>query len=1045
MRNERLTQNRVINLFTNQLGYSYLGNWEDREGNGPVEEVLLRKFLQGQHSEANIAKAIFEFKKAATIASADDLFPINKTVYHLLRYGVKVREAAGENVQTVWLINWQQPLQNHFYIAEEVSLRGERVKRPDIVLYVNGIALGVLELKRASVSVTQGIRQNIDNQQNRFIKPFFSTIQLVLAGNDTQGLYYGTTKTPEKYFLQWKEEKAADGFQVLEQGKVITTSEAESDLMMAAEDDLDASLPFNLLDEQLLQFCNRERLLNIIHNFVVFDAGVKKLCRPNQFFGVQHAQHFVRNRQGGIIWHTQGSGKSLTMVWLAKWIRENVLDARLLIITDRTELDEQIEKVFMGVDESIYRTQSGNDLLHKLNAPKPWLICTLIHKFGGREGDGDEIKEFIRALEKPKDFSPKGNLFVFIDECHRSQSGELHGAMTDILPDAVFMGFTGTPLLKADKKKSIEIFGPYIHTYKFDEAVADGVVLDLLYEARDVDQHVLDQKGIDQWFDAVTFGMNDLPKAELKQKWGTMQNVLSSKSRLEKIAFDIIKDYKIKPRLRDGRGNAMLVTASIYEACRFYEIFQNFGFKNCAIITSFEPNATSTKGETTGDGNTQKIEQYEIYQRMLAGRNREAFEIAAKKQFIDEPANMQLLIVVDKLLTGFDAPACTYLYIDKEMRDHGLFQAICRVNRTEKEDKEFGYIVDYKNLFNSLNKAVTDYTSDAFDDFEEDDVKGLLVDRLQKSRERLDDALEAVHRICEPVAYPKEIEQYIAYFCKNVKDKSALKETEELRLNFYKLVVSLIRAYNNIATEMQQAGYAPREAEEIKKWVKEYTELRDAIKMASGDYIDLKKYEPDMRRLLDMYLMADPSQVISNLGEATLVDLIVKEGVLNATEQLPTRIKQSEGAVAETLEANVRSVIIQELPINPMYYERMSILLEELVERRKQGAIAYEAFLKEIEAIAKQVKPVRPGDNYPASLDNPAKKAFYDNLGSNEQLANELYHEIDAKRPDGYIGNHMKERLVRNIIRQVLKKYGIEDESEVARIYDLTTQQSGLK
>jgi type I restriction enzyme R subunit len=1044
MRNERLTQNRVIKLFVKQLGYTYLGNWEEREGNSHLEEALLRSFLKNKYSEAIIAKAIFEFKKAATIASGDDIYPINKSVYHLLRYGVKVREAAGENVQTVWLIDWKQPQENDFYIAEEVTLKGSGIKRPDLVLYVNGIALGVLELKRASISVTQGIRQNIDNQQNRFIKPFFSTIQLILAGNDTQGLFYGTTKTPEKYFLQWKEEKGAASSQGLLQERGIATSTEDTPLMIAAEEEPNLHT-VNLLDEQLLQLCNKERLLNIIHNFVVFDAGVKKLCRPNQFFGVQHAQEFVRNRQGGIIWHTQGSGKSLTMVWLAKWIRENVHDARLLIITDRTELDEQIEKVFMGVDESIYRTKSGEDLMNTLNAPKPWLFCSLIHKFGGREGDSDESKDFIKALQKPKDFSPKGNLFVFIDECHRTQSGELHGAMKDILPDAVFIGFTGTPLLKADKKKSIEIFGPYIHTYKFDEAVADGVVLDLLYEARDVDQHVLDQKGIDQWFDAVTFGMNDLPKAELKQKWGTMQNVLSSKSRLEKVAFDIIKDFKIKPRLKEGRGNAMLVTTSIYEACRYFEIFQNFGFKNCAIITSFEPNAASTKGETTGDGDTQKIEQYEIYQRMLNGRNREDFEKAAKKQFIDEPANMQLLIVVDKLLTGFDAPACTYLYIDKEMRDHGLFQAICRVNRTEKEDKEFGYIVDYKNLFNSLNKSIQDYTSDAFDNFEEEDVKGLLVDRLQKSKERLEDALEAVHRLCEPVAYPKEIEQYIAFFCKNVKDKNVLKETEELRLNFYKLVVSLIRAYNNMANEMQQAGYTPQQALEIKDWVKEYTELRDAIKMASGDYIDLKKYEPDMRKLLDMYLMADPSQVISNLGEATLVDLIVKEGVLNATEQLPKRIRQSEGAVAETLEANVRSVIIQELPINPMYYERMSILLEELVERRKQGAIAYEAFLKEIEAIAKQVRPPDTGGNYPPSLDNPAKKAFYDNLGSNEELANELFTEIDNKRPDSYIGNHMKERQVRGIIRQVLRKFGIEDEAEVTRIYELTTQQSELK
>ena len=607
---ERATQNRVIQLLQEQLGYTYLGNWEDRDDNSNIEESHLKQYLTGtcKYSETIINKAIFESKKVAALNVNDDLYPINKAFYSLLRYGVKVREEAGELVQTVHLIDWANPLNNHFACAEEVTLKGKKDKRPDIVLYVNGIALGILELKRTSVSVSEGIRQNLDNQQHRFVKPFFTTIQVVLAGNDSQGLYYGTIKTFEKYFLKWKEDKYS------------------------------YNADEKLLDQHLLQFCQKERLLDFIHNFIVFDSGIKKLCRPNQFFGVKEAQQFIGRREGGIIWHTQGSGKSLTMVWLAKWIRENVQDARLLIITDRTELDEQIEKVFSGVDEELYRTRSGQDLLLKLNDNKPWLLGSLIHKFRGRE-EGD-IDGFIKELSKPKDFSPKGNLFVFIDECHRSNNGDLHSAMKDILPDALFIGFTGTPLLKKDKKKTLEVFGRYIHTYKFDEGVADGVILDLLYEARDVDQHVLDQKGIDDWFDVVTKGMNDLPKAELKQKWGTMQKVLSFKGRLEKIVFDIIKDFKIKPRLKDGRGNAMLVSVSIFEACRFFEIFQNYGFKNCAIITSFEPNANSTKGETTGDGDTEKIEQYEIYQRMLNGQNREDFEKEAKRKFIKEPANM---------------------------------------------------------------------------------------------------------------------------------------------------------------------------------------------------------------------------------------------------------------------------------------------------------------------------------------------------------------------------------------------------------------------
>jgi type I restriction enzyme R subunit len=266
-----------------------------------------------------------------------------------------------------------------------------------------------------------------------------------MAGNDTEGLRYGTIQTPEKYYLTWKE----------------------------------PSEIANSLDRALVQLCNKARFLELIHDFIVFDAGVKKLCRHNQYFGVRAAQPFVKKREGGIIWHTQGSGKSLVMVWLAKWIREHVTDPRVLIVTDRVELDEQIEKVFLGVNEDIYRTDSGADLVAKLNSTKPWLLCSLIHKFGTKKNADDEgeADEFIAQMKKalPPDFKPKGNLFVFVDECHRTQSGKLHEAMKEILPGAVFIGFTGTPLLKADKQKSIEIFGRYIHTYKFDEAVKDDL------------------------------------------------------------------------------------------------------------------------------------------------------------------------------------------------------------------------------------------------------------------------------------------------------------------------------------------------------------------------------------------------------------------------------------------------------------------------------------------------------------------------------------------------------------------------------------------
>jgi type I restriction enzyme R subunit len=542
------------------------------------------------------------------------------------------------------------------------------------------------------------------------------------------------------------------------------------------------------------------------------------------------------------------------MVWSAKWIRENVKDARVLIVTDRTELDEQIEKVFTGVEEGIYRTKSGADLVATLNQPNPWLVCSLVHKFG-RQSDSENdaaTDEFIAELKKclPSDFKAKGDLFVFVDECHRTQSGKLHEAMKSILPEAMFVGFTGTPLMKKDKKKSVEVFGPYIHTYKFDEAVADGVVLDLRYEARDIDQNVTSQKKVDEWFEAKTRGLSRLAKTQLKQKWGTMQKVLSSKSRLQQIVNDILLDMETKPRLMDGYGNAMLVCSSVYQACKAYEMFSQTGLAGkVAIVTSFQPTAASIKGE----GLTEKLFKYDIYRKMLAdyfeqpedkAANRvEEFEKDVKKQFIDEPGQMRLLIVVDKLLTGFDAPSATYLYIDKQMADHNLFQAICRVNRLDGDDKEYGYIIDYKDLFRSLDKAISDYTQGAFDGYDKEDVAGLLKDRLEQAKLDLDNALEMVQALCEPVKAPRNTEDYIHYFCgESGLNQDELTEKEALRLTLYQNVAKLLRAFANIANEMPDAGYSAQNIDSIRSEVAHFEKVRDEVKLASGDLVEMKRF-----------------------------------------------------------------------------------------------------------------------------------------------------------------------------------------------------------
>ncbi|MGO4575010.1 type I restriction endonuclease subunit R [Cupriavidus sp. 2TAF22] len=1008
---EKKTQERVVKLFCDTLGYNYLGNWIDRTGNRNVESSLLQTFLKGKgYDEALINRAIHALDKAAGDQSKS-LYDRNKAVYELLRYGVKIKPEVGENTQTVWLVDWKQPLNNDFAIAEEVTVGGgdtkANTKRPDVVLYVNGIAMGVLELKRSTVSVSEGIRQNLDNQKKVFIEHFFSTMQFVMAGNDTEGLRYGSIQTPEKYYLSWKEDSPID----------------------------------NLLDRHLTQTCNKARFLELIHDFIVFDAGTKKLCRQNQYFGVRAAQDHVKRREGGIIWHTQGSGKSLTMVWLTKWIRENVKDARVLIITDRTELDEQIEKVFKGVHEEIYRTKSGGDLIAALNATTPWLVCSLIHKFGGKE-DGEEvgdvagyIEEIKRAL--PADFRAKGDLYVFVDECHRTQSGELHKAMKAILPNALFIGFTGTPLLKADKQKSIEVFGRYIHTYKFDEAVKDGVVLDLRYEARDVDQNITSQKKIDQWFEAKTKGLTDLAKAQLKQKWGTMQRVLSSQSRLEKIAADILFDMETRDRLMSGHGNAMLVSGSIYQACKFYELFDKTGLSGkCAVVTSYRPSPADIKGESA-EGLTERLRQYEIYNKMLNGQEPDSFEKDVKKKFIDEPGQMKLLIVVDKLLTGFDAPSATYLYIDKQMRDHGLFQAICRVNRLDGDDKEYGYIVDYKDLFRSLESSIHDYTSGALDGYDKDDVAGLLEDRLGKAREHLEETREAIKALCEPVDAPKDTAAYLRYFCaKDSGNAEQLKENEPKRLALYKFTAAFIRAFASLANELEEAGYTPADIAALKDETSHFDKARNEVKLASGDYIDLKMYEPAMRHLIDTYIRAEDSDTISAFDDLSLIQLIVERGP-SAVDALPKDIRENKEAVAETIENNVRKLIIDEQPINPKYYEKMSELLDALIEKRKADALAYEDYLAEIVALAKQVKNPATGASYPPTLDSEAKRALYDNVGKDETLALNLDHAVRQSRQDDWRNNPVKVKKVKIAIKAILH----DDEVWTKEILKLVVDQ----
>jgi type I restriction enzyme R subunit len=651
-----------------------------------------------------------------------------------------------------------------------------------------------------------------------------------------------------------------------------------------------------------------------------------------------------------------------------------------------------------------------------------------------------------------------------VDECHRTQSGKLHRAMKALMPNAVFIGFTGTPLLKKDRQTTLEVFGNYIHTYKFSEGVEDGVVLDLVYEARDINQELGSKDRIDAWFDAKTKGLNDWQKNELKQQWGTMQKVLSSRARMDRVVSDIIFDFSVKPRLSNERGNAILVASSIYEACKYFTLFQKTQFKGkCAIVTSYNPQAGDVSLEETG-ANTETDKQfiYNAYNELLQAvevkpnmTRTETYEENAKGLFIKEPASMKLLVVVDKLLTGFDAPPCTYLYIDKSMQDHGLFQAICRVNRLDGEDKDFGYIVDYKDLFKKVENAIAVYTSELDHSAGGADPEVLLQDRLKKGKERLDAALEAVNLLCEPVQPPRGELEHIHYFCGNTEIPEDLSAHEPQRIALYKATVALIRAYANIADELEQAGYSPDQIARIKRQLDHYLTLREIVRMASSETLDLKPYEADMRHLIDTYITADEPRKISPFDNIGLLELIVKSGITNAINNQLGGLKGNREAIAETIENNVRSKIIREHLNDPAFYEKMSTLLDEIIALRKAKAIEFEEFLKRMQQVAIEVQS-GCSDETPDQLDTPGKRALYNNLknpdaaqvadtapvyGSDPAPALALALKIDETvrhaRPDDWRGIQAREQVVKKALYDIL-----QDVNEVERIFKIIFQHN---
>lgn len=1010
---ERVYQENVLAIFS-ELKYRYLGNFlyqrnarerEDGVKNSPIIEGEVEAYLRDAgYTEMQIGSAIAQLKEKAYLPHANmgSLLQVNNDFYNVLVDGVKCKPAADKNEENVYFINFKDYGLNRFAIAEEVSyydgLTGEG-SRPDLVVYVNGIAVAVIELKRSTVSLDEGIKQMLSNEAD-LIPSFFTTVQYTIAASSGNGFSYGTIDTPKKFWCPFK----SDGQKV---GDVLTDKES-----------------FRL-------FFAPKTFIDLLRYGVVNDGGVKKVMRPHQYYALVHAMPRMKDKQSGVIWHSQGSGKSLTMIWLASYIKANFSDPRVLVITDRTELDIQIKNGFVKAGEAVGHAKTSDHLLDMLNGGEEWLICSLIHKFGrhaDEQNDDNDVKirldkylDELRDLIKskyPQGFSVKGeNIFVFVDECHRTQGGMLHEAMKEILgKEVMLVGFTGTPQLKSDKRNGYEDFartsevkfGPFIHKYLHKEAVADKVILDLQYEARDVEQEITNKAKLDSIKDNITSGLTEERARMIDRRWATLQNVFSSKERIERISYSIIDDVRYGMLGQDW-CNAMLVAGDIYSAYRYYDFLQNkcpdkILKGRCAVVTSYSPSANDIRKETNDPNEVTRnqfkhdmaLQSYkdasEVSNKPI--KTNEKYEEWAKYQFIHFPGRMKLLIVVDKLLTGFDAPCATYLYIDRDMRDHDLFQSLCRVNRlgTDLLDplgkqiishKEFGLIVDFKHLFSKISEAVTDFNDEhgGLGNYDPKDLEGLLTDAVEGYRKKL----LATYKVYIDLKTKWEslgltdMDALKSYYLKDEMDGDAVVlSAEEKRNAMYKIIGDFVVAYSAISNYIKKAGFTDDEANMYERNAREASQIRETIKQVSGDAFDPRQYDPAMQDLLDRFMHAEEVEtIIEKTSDFSFLDLLSdSDNVKDVVDDFVGDVKDEESA-AELIEGKVRRVINSYRTKDPELYLRFSEQLQGLLDQLKNDRANFVERATALIELAKEAK--KGGNHYPDGVKTQVARALWNN------------------------------------------------------------------
>mgnify|MGYP001770526893 FL=1 len=923
-----------------KLGYQYLSPEEAERMRGNLHHVLLTTVLeeklkelnsyeyQGQiynFSESNIRQAIRDLDEPLT----NGLVKTNEVIYETIMNGRSYTEFLPDGSKksfTIQYIDWNNIENNVFHVVEEFEVErmdGRGTVRPDIVLFVNGIPFAVIECKKASISMNQGISQMIRNQGKDYAPQLFKFIQIVMSTNKNE-TKYATCNTPKKFWSVWKEEK-------------------EEWLQNWLDKTVEGRLP-TIQDKNIISLFHPERLLELTQFFTLFDKDVKKVARYQQYFAIKEIIKTIEerdengNRQSGVIWHTQGSGKSLTMVMLAKYILSELrgFNPKVIVVTDRVELDKQIHKTFNHTRLKASRATSGSHLVDLINDNHSDIVTTLVHKFD-------------TASSKQKPIESR-DIFVLVDESHRTQYGELHLKMKKVFPNACYLGFTGTPLMKKEKNTLIK-FGKLIHKYTIADGVRDKAIVPLLYEGKMVEQSV-NQKAIDHRLEMITRNLNDKQKEEVKQRWSKYEKLASSEQRIYLIAEDINKHFVENYKIQGSQFKAMLATNSKIEAIRYLEAFEELGDLNCAVVIS--PPDQREGHEAVDQESKDKVQRF--WKRMMDRYGTpEKYEDAIKDEFVNGD-ELDLLIVVDKLLTGFDAPRATVLYVDKPMKEHTLLQAIARVNRLY-EGKDYGLIIDYRGLLDKLDEAMQMYSGAGLENFDPEDLKGAIYDVISiigSLRQYYSD----LWQIFAPIKNKNDREEYEVWL-----------EDEERREEFYGVLSNFGRNLG-IALESEKIynTLPPEELQKYKKDFKFFQDLRKSLKLRYSDTIDHKEYEAKMQKLMDNYIAAEEVIRITNP-----VDILNAKAFEEELERL-----QSKRAKADAIRTRLTKSIHAKWDENPSYYKKFSERIQEAIQEYKDKRISEAEYLNRMKDIMNDYRRGESSERYPEVIkENRNAQAFY--------------------------------------------------------------------